>query len=433
MTLGSDTRAFVTTSHATLSLSGATRPTPLTSLTVFAFLCIVFLLISRHDMFKSSKGTYPSTPKMNSISLPDDPGALSWFRSATKASSKPKNVLQHFLPQRSMTPAPERVRRDSLSTSHSSRTRTSSLSSTSSQAPLKSILKPPKVEIPFMSSTPYIPPTSKNIVPTQATPTAGQFRPPIMPDGRHHSMPAVSRSRRSSQVGHPPVESSDPAKPGWRLKSKPSNESYADPPPSSRHHSYSKSRRESASGGSDYVLVTEAPLKDEAISLSWPLLDNSQRKRDRQPPLYFDIGFDPRYDMNVRIYRGGVYSRMTAQEGEIPVSSHCTVTKMIIVCKDLSRWPVIVERREGLRCLDVFYGIYRTFHEPLTTREKREIDHTYLDRCQSSFEQRCRDSPGLPEWNRQQGLRRVDLLRGNRIFKGIKQSGSEWTLTMDRQ
>ena len=179
------------------------------------------------------------------------------------------------------------------------------------------------------------------------------------------------------------------------------------------------------------MCTPSAPLKDESISLSWPLVEYNQRKRDHKPPLYFDIGFDPRYDMNIRVYRGGAYSRMTPQEGDIPVSSHCTVTKMVIVCKELSRWPVIVERPEGLRCFDVFYAIYKTFQVPLTEREKREIDRSYVDRCRHAFEQRCKDSPGLYEWNRQQGMRRVDLLRGNRIFKGIKQSGAEWTLMMD--
>ena len=180
-----------------------------------------------------------------------------------------------------------------------------------------------------------------------------------------------------------------------------------------------------------------APLKDEAISLSWPLVEYNQRKRDHQPLLYFDIGFDPRYDMNIRVYRSGDYlgsrTMMTPQEGYIPVSSHCMVTKMVIVCKELSRWPVIVGRPEGLRCFDVFYAIYKTFQVPLTEREKREIDRSYLDRCRPAFEQRCKDSPGLYEWNLQEGMRRVDLLRGRRMFKGIKQSGAEWTLMMDSE
>ncbi|KAJ7583456.1 hypothetical protein C8J56DRAFT_210192 [Mycena floridula] len=130
--------------------------------------------------------------------------------------------------------------------------------------------------------------------------------------------------------------------------------------------------------------------------------------------------------------RGKVYSRITREEEELPVSTHCKVTKMVIVCRELSRWPVRVERREGIRCIDVFIAIYETFQKPLTSTERRELNSNSSS-CQRHFEQRCRDSPGITEVNLRQGLLRIDLLRGQRIFRGIRQAGADWVLLIDKR
>jgi hypothetical protein len=172
-----------------------------------------------------------------------------------------------------------------------------------------------------------------------------------------------------------------------------------------------------------------APLKPEAVALSWPLIDYALPKRRRYPLLYFDIGIDPSIVSNLTLNRNGFNTHTTLAEQEIPASSHCNLTEMTIVCEGLGWWPIRIKRDEGLRCIDVFKAIYETFHQRLTDEERLALDP--YGRCIPAFLQRCRDSPGVNEWNENQGLKRVDLLRGHRIFKGIYQAGNEWILMID--
>lgn len=107
---------------------------------------------------------------------------------------------------------------------------------------------------------------------------------------------------------------------------------------------------------------------------------------------------------------------------------------MVIINKYLEAWPVIVRREKGLRCIDIFCAIYDTYHEVLTPSELAHIGEAYLERCRPAFMVRCRDSPGLAEYNARRGLRRVDLLRGKRIFGRLTQTtgmGSKWILEFD--
>lgn len=215
-------------------------------------------------------------------------------------------------------------------------------------------------------------------------------------------------------------------KPSSGYKTKTLDESYHP----GRRYSHSSTRQESSEGKYDYVVVTESPLKDESISLNWPLVDVDERKRRNPALLYFDAAFDPRFDRNLAIWGQGAFVRIKDDISYLPVSSHCTVTKMVIVCKKLSRWPVVVERNQGLRCMDVFIAIYETFSKPLTHREKEEMG-SFIRTCEPAFRRRCEDAPGLAVVNERKGMVRIDLLKGSRIFRGIKQSGSEWTLTFD--
>jgi hypothetical protein len=128
------------------------------------------------------------------------------------------------------------------------------------------------------------------------------------------------------------------------------------------------------------------------------------------------------------------YTRpLTEEEKNLPVSTHCVVTKMIIYADNMHRWPVIAERAEGLRCMDVFEAIYKTYAVPLTPQEKNEFTPEFLRSCMPAFLQRCKDGPGLTNVNEARGLCRVDTLQAQRIFRGLSKKGREiaWTLTLD--
>lgn len=97
------------------------------------------------------------------------------------------------------------------------------------------------------------------------------------------------------------------------------------------------------------------------------------------------------------------------------------ITSMTIRCARLPQWEVHV-RRQGdapIRCLDVFTAVYDTFHVPLTDAEKENIGEEYLQSCEVHWKARCKAAACLTDVEELQGLRRVDLLRGRTMFRGL--------------
>mgnify|MGYP001159211209 CR=1 FL=1 len=163
-------------------------------------------------------------------------------------------------------------------------------------------------------------------------------------------------------------------------------------------------------------------LKDEAIALSWPLVDFEVRRHTRTPALFFDAAFDPRvrgYEIQVIRYGEGGRSPMAREEERMPVSPHAFMTEMTLICDKLSRWPVVVHSPTGIRVIDVFRAIFDTYSIVLTKAELMHFGRERIDRCQRAFEQRCNDGPQLPPVTMAKGICRIDLLRGEKIFKGL--------------
>jgi hypothetical protein len=189
---------------------------------------------------------------------------------------------------------------------------------------------------------------------------------------------------------------------------------------------------------SQLILVA---MKGEAIALSWPLVDFQSRKAKGMPLVYFDAGFNPRNeDLAVRVWRDKWFGPITRKEETIPVSPHTVLTEMTIECipprgfpEHFILWPIHVRRSDGLRCIDIFRAIFEVYNELLTEKEKVRIGSAYLQWCEKAFKKRCEDSPGLTLYNESCGMRRVDMLRGRRIFKSLSQdsTNSRWELRFD--
>ncbi|KAF5357561.1 hypothetical protein D9757_012366 [Collybiopsis confluens] len=190
---------------------------------------------------------------------------------------------------------------------------------------------------------------------------------------------------------------------------------------------------ETPSRGYQTFNVSSAPLKPEAIALSWPLTEHTPNSRRHAMNIFFDVAFDPRTSQNVTLPDGGYRMDMPYDTIRLPASSHCTLTEMRLTLdqEEFECWPIVVKRKEGVRCLDVFEAIYHTLHHPLTDEDIRTFGEANIQGSYSFFLQRCDNSPGMPEYNRQYGMQRVDLLRGRRFFRGIVQSGHEWILCLD--
>ncbi|KAL0961508.1 hypothetical protein HGRIS_006449 [Hohenbuehelia grisea] len=168
-----------------------------------------------------------------------------------------------------------------------------------------------------------------------------------------------------------------------------------------------------------FTNVKKVPTKLEAISLSWPLVEYNSKRRC--PLLYFDVAFDPIILSNVRAKKPweGAFLNLTQTERETAACTHDTITDMAIVYPKFPYWPIHVHRAEGIRCIDVFEGLYTMFHTRLTKDEKAHVPLEYLQACQPAWDQRCKDAPCLTDYERRQGMRRVDLLKGTRIFSGL--------------
>ncbi|KAJ7287417.1 hypothetical protein C8J57DRAFT_585423 [Mycena rebaudengoi] len=174
--------------------------------------------------------------------------------------------------------------------------------------------------------------------------------------------------------------------------------------------------------------IKEVPLKEEAIALSWPLVRYADRKKSKHhgPLLYYDAAFDPKDVANVKDNRRVHFLPLPHDDRELPVSTHCKLTEMIIDCPHVGQ--LIVTNPNGLRCIDVLNAIYLKYQKKPRSGEMPADTTRYM----ASFAQRCEDCPGLAEFNKKQGFRRIDLLKGKRIFDGLKRSASgHWELMFD--
>ncbi|KAJ7621883.1 hypothetical protein DFH06DRAFT_1009607 [Mycena polygramma] len=111
---------------------------------------------------------------------------------------------------------------------------------------------------------------------------------------------------------------------------------------------------------------------------------------------------------------------MSPADHMLPASTHCVLKKMVVQCPHIGE--ITIRRPDGITCIDIFAEIYDAYHKRLGRDEWPRDIHRYTP----AFEQRCRDSGRQSELSA--GLRRVDLLRGKRIFDGLSRAGADWRL-----
>ena len=111
-----------------------------------------------------------------------------------------------------------------------------------------------------------------------------------------------------------------------------------------------------------------------------------------------------------------------------------SLTRMVIQCRQLPHWEIVVNKASGILCRDVYQAIHDSMCTRLTERERNlYVTDRRRDRIQAAFEERCRDSVDLDEVARRRGMMRVDLLEGARIFMGLVRppdSDEYWLLNM---
>jgi len=182
--------------------------------------------------------------------------------------------------------------------------------------------------------------------------------------------------------------------------------------------------------------VVRVVQKEESIALSWPLTTGASSGRRRYPLIYFDIWFNPQYDPSaVKAYVNGHFQNFADGDRNLPASSHCILNEMDVTCPVLqTSFTIRIRRPDGIRCIDVFQEIFNAYDHRLSKEEQRILASEIDDRCITAFKKRCRDAPHLPLVNERQGMRRVDLLRGKRIFNGLTRDphSQTWLLEFHR-
>ncbi|KDQ62805.1 hypothetical protein JAAARDRAFT_122643, partial [Jaapia argillacea MUCL 33604] len=145
--------------------------------------------------------------------------------------------------------------------------------------------------------------------------------------------------------------------------------------------------------------------------------------------LYFDVAH---HVDRIRIHSTFAPRPLTSSEMNKPAASK-PLTHMTIWCEDLPWWPVVVRRKDGICCADIFHAIYDTYHQPLSDSDRECIPSKRIAGCEEAFKQRCKSADSLTAWEEAQGLRRVDLLKGKTMFVGLRrpalnQDQNRWVL-----
>lgn len=418
-------------------------------------------------MFKWSKRDTgrPTTPKMLSVSLPESPSP--WGSTPMKPSISEKPLKSSFsrrlsTDRQSMTPQPVKTVQESIPDGRVSRLRSFSLSKGyDSDAPIKvekasSRLRPLKPGVTLVKSKAWIEDqmeraeaqrteTQRAGPPLKSCLKNGTSQPSYHSGGAQQSFPSSHGDRSSSRRRESPLENNYDAYRPHRSRQNSFSDQYAQQTrrpsrsPSESRHTPQTPYTPTTGTASRYMkaYIKEVPLKDAAVALSWPLAFRSESLAAKHPPLYFDAAFDPRIPkFAINVYRGGHPTPLAHEEYSLHVSPHCFMPEMVIMNDFLKRWQIVVRNPRGVRCIDVFNAIYETYSELLTPRELAHIGEDYIQRCERSFRQRCADSPGLTEYNLKLGLRRIDLLRGRRTFKGLTPlpgHGNVWELHFDME
>jgi hypothetical protein len=179
-------------------------------------------------------------------------------------------------------------------------------------------------------------------------------------------------------------------------------------------------------------------MKQEVpTSVHWQLIPYSVRMQYGHPPLYFDVASDT--DSIDKVFFDNVYPRRPLDAKDLNKTAS-DVEQMIIRCDDVPKWAtwnVVVNCSPTdniIRCGDVFREIHKTFNVAMSASEITWIPTSEKAACEQAFESRCKRSAGLTAWNKKQGMKRVDCLRGKTLFNGLTfdPEHSIWVLHLTR-
>ncbi|KAF5317508.1 hypothetical protein D9619_013132 [Psilocybe cf. subviscida] len=156
--------------------------------------------------------------------------------------------------------------------------------------------------------------------------------------------------------------------------------------------------------------------------LAWPLADYHKRKADGTPYIYFDPAWNPFTSpkKQLKARRNMHYEELTAEELDMPMVVGAVARQVVITNRDLRQWPICINMPHSgqpIRVRDVFLFIHQSLAEPLTQHELVMLGDRRVEACQRHFQKRCEQSPDFTHIEERRGMKRVDLLKGRRLFR----------------
>ncbi|CDO77243.1 hypothetical protein BN946_scf184747.g56 [Trametes cinnabarina] len=129
-------------------------------------------------------------------------------------------------------------------------------------------------------------------------------------------------------------------------------------------------------------------------------------------------------------------------------ATHPSVYHMTITCDKLPEWPIVLEPRSTSRersrerspflgvpsaaaadapitVYDVLMAIYRTVQRQITHVDWARLSQSDMRAVSIAYTRRCRTFPSAAAFEEAQGVRRVDYLRDDYMFRGIARENSK--------
>jgi hypothetical protein len=153
--------------------------------------------------------------------------------------------------------------------------------------------------------------------------------------------------------------------------------------------------------------------------------------RSGRPPLRFNVAFPPARPYiktwdTIPLILDDAALEEPATETNIPTMA------IQLNCRYLPTWESVIRRREGVTCKDVFEAIWKEFDVQLSDAEIAKIPDSQMAYYRAGFKQRCKAVPVLTALEESRGLKRIDLLAGKTLFRGMTQPhpSSPWVVEL---
>ncbi|KAK0215591.1 hypothetical protein IW262DRAFT_225304 [Armillaria fumosa] len=114
-------------------------------------------------------------------------------------------------------------------------------------------------------------------------------------------------------------------------------------------------------------------------------------------------------------------------------ATHPHIQRMTIVCDAMPYWPIFIgDGSRGLSLGEVLQGIYRSMMWRVSRSEWERFPEGDRTAIAKAFARRCRalGNPDLEYAERQDGVKRVDVLLGKTMFRGLVVEGGTVFLTL---